>query len=220
MGTHAAHYNSTWETFLRKTLEAAYTTIDVESLRQDALARQAPLRILDVACGTGLLLERVAHLFPSAELHGIDASEEMLAQARQLLQHYPNVQLRQVQLSGGAAARLPYPFAFFDLITCTNALHYFQEPAAVLRNFNDLLTERGQLILEDYVLRGFPFPGKWFEWAIRIYDPEHRSLHSKKEARRLCQQSGLQVEAARVFPIGFFCRGWVMRASHGRLVVR
>lgn len=217
-GEHATRYNSTWKTFLQKTLDAACAMIDVASLQQKAQAYQHPIRILDTACGTGLLLERLLHLFPSAELYGIDASADMLAQAHLLLQGAPNVHLAQGSLNGDATAGLSYPPAFFDLITCTNALHYLQEPVGVLKRFKDLLVEQGQLILEDYTLRGSPVLWKKVEWAIRIYDPEHHSLFSKEEAQHLCQQAGLQVVTAQTFPIGLFYQGWAVHAIEHELL--
>lgn len=211
-GKHVLQYNRTWKTFLHKTLAAACAAIDLEWLKLHAQRRQTPLCILDAACGTGLLLERLAPLFPSAELFGVDTSVDMLAQAQQLLQSFPNVHLYRAELFGGTTAGLPFPPAFFDLITCTNTLHYLQEPAVVLRGLKNLLVEQGQFVLEDYVLRGFPVLWKGFEWAIRIYDPEHRTLFSKEEAQRLCQRAGLQVVMAQTFPIDLFCQGWVVRA--------
>jgi ubiquinone/menaquinone biosynthesis C-methylase UbiE len=210
-GKHAAQYNKTWKTFLQKTLDAACTMIDRAWIQQKTQTYQRPIRILDTACGTGLLLGRLLHLFPSAEFYGIDASADMLAQAHHLLQGTPNIHLSQAALTGDATAGLSYPPAFFDLITCTNALHYLQEPVAVLKRFRDLLVEQGQLVLEDYTLRGNPLLWKEIEWVIRVYDPEHRSLVSKEEAQRLCQQAGLQVTGAQAFPIDLSCQGWAMR---------
>ncbi len=154
---HAKQYSQTWKAFLRKTLEAASAAIDVEALRVCIEMRQSPLHILDAGCGTGLLLSRLAQQFPSAHVYGIDASEDMLKEARQRLRGYSNVHLHCAELSREANAGLPYPPVFFDVITCTNVLHYLQEPVAVLRGFNTLLVKQGQLILEDDVLRGFPF---------------------------------------------------------------
>jgi hypothetical protein len=71
---------------------------------------------------------------------------------------------------------------------------------------------KGQLVLEDYQLRGFPFPWKWLEWAIRLADPEHQSLLSQQEAQRLCQQAGFHVVGTHTFSIDLFCQGWVVRA--------
>jgi ubiquinone/menaquinone biosynthesis C-methylase UbiE len=164
-----------------------------------------------VGCGTGLLLERLARLLPSAELYGIDASPDMLAQARQRLHGHTAVHLQCLRLIGGRGDVLPYPSVFFDLITCTNVLHYFQHPLGVLKSFKEALVEQGQLVLEDYVLRGFPFPWNWFEWAIRLYDPEHQALFSLQEAQHLCQQADLHIVMAQTLSIDLFCRGWVVR---------
>lgn len=195
-----------------RTLDAACGVIDVQGLNLYARESKTPLRILDAACGTGLLLKRMIPLFPSAEFYGIDASNEMLAQAHQLLQDFSNVHLTQGKLTGEPKGELPYPSAFFSLLTCTNTLHYLQEPVTVLKGFKDLLAERGQMVLEDYVLRGFPFPWQWFEWVIPAYDPEHQSLFSQKEAQRLCHAAGLHVTLAQTFSIDLFCQGWVIRA--------
>jgi ubiquinone/menaquinone biosynthesis C-methylase UbiE len=80
-GKHASRYNRTWRTFLQKTLSATLSAIDAEALQQRASTLERPLRILDAACGTGLLLEQFTHLLPLAELYGIDESQAMLAQA-------------------------------------------------------------------------------------------------------------------------------------------
>jgi SAM-dependent methyltransferase len=212
-GKHAVQYNQNWQAFLQKTLDAAYEKIDVEALKRRVQNRQATLRILDAACGTGLFLQRLAHLFPAAQLYGIDASEEMLAQARELLHDSSNVHLYHTQLCGDATARLPYPPAFFDLIACTNTLHYLQKPAAVLRGFNTLLVEQGQLVLEDYILRGPSSLWKVWEPLIRLYDPEHRSLFTPEQGQSLCQQANFRVVIAQKFPIDRFCQGWSLRAT-------
>ena len=97
-GKHASRYN---RTFLQKTLSATLSAIDAEALQQRASTLERPLRILDAACGTGLLLEQFTHLLPRAELYGIDESQAMLAQAAQLLQARPHVHLVQASLGGG-----------------------------------------------------------------------------------------------------------------------
>jgi ubiquinone/menaquinone biosynthesis C-methylase UbiE len=211
-GQHAAHYNRTWHTFLQKTLDAACAMIDVAPLQQKTQTYQRPLRILDTACGTGVLLQHLLHIFPSAEVYGMDASADMLAQARHLLQQAPRVHLSQGVLGGESTAGLAYPPAFFDLITCTNALHYLQEPLVVLKRFRELLAEQGQLVLEDYTLRGHPLLWRELEWIIKRYDPQHRSLYTAIEAQRLCLQAGLQTKAVRTFPVSLLCQGWALRA--------
>ncbi|HJT57631.1 MAG TPA: class I SAM-dependent methyltransferase [Ktedonobacteraceae bacterium] len=211
-GEHTLSYNRRWQAFLEKTLAAALSVLNATQLQEDARVRGhgQPLRILDAACGTGLLLKQLAHLLPEAELYGVDASHDMLMQAQSLLQTCPHVHLLQASLSGEERAGLPYAPAFFDLIICTNSVHYFKEPEDILRELHSLLAPMGQMVIEDYVLRGFPFPWKAFEWAIRWYDPQHIRLYTLSQAQALCRSLGFQVVSAKSFPIDIFCQGWVV----------
>jgi ubiquinone/menaquinone biosynthesis C-methylase UbiE len=210
-GKHAVHYNRTWRFFLQKTLAATLAAIDAASLQQRAKTSDRPLRILDAACGTGLLLEQLSHLFPHAELEGVDASQDMLDQAARLLRDRAGVHLVLAVLGGGETAGLPYPPACFDLLTCTNTLHYFTDPAATLGGFKRLLAPGGQMVIEDYILRGSPSLWRPFERLIRVVDPQHRHLYTLEEAEALCQRVGISVVETRSFPISHICKGWVLR---------
>src|SRR5258708_21331422 len=125
-GKHASRYNRTWRTALQKTLLATHSAIDVEAVQQRASRRERPLRIVDAACGTGLLLEQFTHLFPHAELYGIDESQAMLAQATQLLQDRPDVHLAQVSLGGGET-RIASRKSFFG--RCN---YFFSSPSVMV----------------------------------------------------------------------------------------
>ncbi len=85
-----------------------------------------PVRVLDLACGTGnYLLTQVGH-FKSADVEwfGIDKSKEMLDIARG--------KIASADLSLGGAESLPYKSDFFDFITCNFAFHHFKDKYAVL----------------------------------------------------------------------------------------
>jgi ubiquinone/menaquinone biosynthesis C-methylase UbiE len=194
-------------------LSATLAAIDVVSLQQQARTSEQPLRILDVACGTGLLLAQLAHLFPTAELYGIDASQPMLDQAAHLLQHHPQIHLSHTSLTGDKTAGLPYDPASFDLITFTNTLHYLKAPQATLKGLSNLLVPDGQMVVEDYLLRGFPYPWRAFEWAIKLYDPQHVRLYTLSGMQEICRSIDLQVIYAKSFSIDLFCQGWVLRTS-------
>ena len=56
-----------------------YTTAVIEKL---ACILEGAVAVLDVGCGTGLLCRRLAEKRPTATIHGIDISPEMIDQAR------------------------------------------------------------------------------------------------------------------------------------------
>jgi SAM-dependent methyltransferase len=92
------------------------------------------LSILEVGCGTGHWL---ASLEGGRRLCGLDLSAGMLRQARQL-----PVALDLVR---GRAGRLPFPDAAFDLVTCVNAVHHFEDRPAFVAEARRLLRPGGTL---------------------------------------------------------------------------
>lgn len=79
------------------------------------------VRLLDVACGSGLALQR-AHA-RGAVCFGIDASEALLAVAAE--------RAPGVSLTLGDTADLPYEDDFFDVVTCVNGVQYGSEQTLV-----------------------------------------------------------------------------------------
>ncbi len=206
-GRHARTYNRQWRTFSERTLAAVLPVLEKAVLLQQ---RDYHLRILDVGCGTGILLKQLVERFPDAELYGVDASPSMLEQAQHILGTIPHVHLVQAELALGESATLPFAPAMFDIITCTNALHYFRDPVAMLRRWRDLLVAMGHMVIEDYTLRNSPVPWNAFEGAIKLYDPQHVRLYPPSDAQSFSQQAGFHVLHAHTFPIDLFCQGWVV----------
>jgi SAM-dependent methyltransferase len=56
-GKHAQHYNARWHTYTVRTLEETKAIIDIATLRLVPERQGRGPRVLDVACGTGILLE-------------------------------------------------------------------------------------------------------------------------------------------------------------------
>jgi len=62
----------------------------------DDLERHGPFaNILEIGCGTGLILEEFGRRHGAARITGIDLTEAMLKQARERLAKYPAIDLRQ-----------------------------------------------------------------------------------------------------------------------------
>jgi ubiquinone/menaquinone biosynthesis C-methylase UbiE len=186
--------------------------IDVAPLRNvpERLGRNP--RVLDVACGTGILLKRLLDQVPSAEAYGVDASEDMLAQARIALKDQPQVHLERVKVGTGEAAGLLFSQETFDLITCTNALHDMPEPVATLSGLRRLLAPGGQLVVEDFARRERPFPWAAFAWLLQQIEGSPVHAYTLAEAQSLCQQAGLSLARGKAFRVDWFWRGWMVRA--------
>lgn len=79
-------------------------------LRRASPEQRSQWRALEVGCGPGRLMRRLRHHF--AEIHGVDVSDEMIAQARAKMSGIPNVHL---QVCDGATLQA-YADESFDFV--------------------------------------------------------------------------------------------------------
>jgi SAM-dependent methyltransferase len=215
-GSRARRYNRRWRAFTQKTLGVAMAMIDVATLQRVPERLGCPARVLDVACGTGLLLKQLLERVPGMEVYGIDASADMLAQAREALKDWPEVQLERVEVNGDGTIGLPYPPNILDLVTCTNALHDIRDPLAFLSDVRGLLARGGQLVLEDFARRRPAWLWAVFEQLIRWIEGGHGRAYTLAEARALCGGAGLHIVCGKVFTIDWLWHGWALRAGRSR----
>ena len=104
----------------------------------------APRRILDVGCGTGYLLGRLAARAPQAEaLAGIDAAPAMIRVATDAATD------DRLRLVVGTAERLPWPAATFDLVVSTTSFDHWADQRAGLAECARVLAPGGYLVLAD-----------------------------------------------------------------------
>jgi ubiquinone/menaquinone biosynthesis C-methylase UbiE len=209
-GKRAHHYNIRWQRFNTRTLTETLAMIDITALRGIQERQGRMPRVLDVACGTGLLLKQILDQTPDLEVYGLDASADMLAQAQATLQDQPHVHLERMQIGRGMALNLPYAQEYFDLITCTNALHDIPEAVALLEGLGKLLAPGGQLILEDFAPRQPRLIWAAFEWFLQQIEGNKVHAYTLKEALSLCEQAGLHVASEKGFIINWLWHGWVL----------
>jgi len=88
-------------------------------------------RALELGCGTGVFLERVAR--SGARLAGIDLSPDLLARGAARLAGVANVTLTR-----GNAEQMPYPDASVDAVYGSSILHHLDLDAALAEAFRVL----------------------------------------------------------------------------------
>lgn len=107
----------------------------------ERLEPRAGERVLDVACGTGIVARHAAALVgPDGEVIGTDVSPAMLSAAREATAHLDNVSLKEAP-----AEQLPFPDATFDVVTCQAGLMFFPDRAAALAEIARVTKPGGRL---------------------------------------------------------------------------
>ncbi|HMN95140.1 MAG TPA: methyltransferase domain-containing protein [Phycisphaerales bacterium] len=115
-----------------------------------ALGAEAPGRLVDVACGTGMLVEAVRRRWPETPAIGVDLSAEMLEQAERRVPAGDGASGPPTQWRIGPAEALPLEEGAADTLTCTNAFHLVQRPVDALAEFRRVLVPGGRLVIVDW----------------------------------------------------------------------
>lgn len=111
----------------------------IDDLSVDIVAPYARgRRVLEVGCGTGLILERVAEI--ADEAVGVDLSPGMLARARE----------RGLDVVEGSATALPFEDASFDTVYSFKVLAHVEPIEAALREAARVVRPGGHVVLDVY----------------------------------------------------------------------
>lgn len=103
------------------------------------------INVLDVGCGSGRALMRLAELFPTSWFTGYDFSEGAVAAARD---EAGRRGLKNVRFEVRDVAKWDER-AVFDLVTAFDAIHDQADPAAVLANVARALRPDGVFLMQD-----------------------------------------------------------------------
>jgi len=190
----ARRYDRRWEAYTRATVRA--------TLRRFTVAEGE--RLLDVGCGTGVLLEALARAAPRALLTGVDASREMLAVARARLG-------AAARLLHGDVASLPFAAACFDVAVSTNAFHLWVDPAASLRELRRVVKPGGRLIVTDWCHDYLAC--RVCDAALRLFRRTPHRSYAARECAALLGAAGFRVERLDTYKINWL---WGMMTAAAR----
>ncbi len=160
---------------------------------QQLIGNQGTLSILDVGCGTGLMVEP---LLPQNWVVGIDQSFTMLLLAKK----------KGIKVLRGEAEHLPFKDSVFDVVLGIGLLQYIEEEKMVISEMVRVLKEEGRIILTllnaQSWLRKIIKKGGWEKLPLRLY--------TIKDIKNILLDLGIQQFFYRyfLFPLPFtLCTG-------------
>lgn len=125
-------------------------------------------RVLDLACGTGIVARHVAPLIGrEGSLIAVDINPAMLAVARSL----PAPDGAAIEWREGTAMALPLPDGAFDLALCQQGYQFFADRPAAAREMRRVLASGGRAVISVWqALDHHPFYAAMFEAMARRLD--------------------------------------------------
>jgi tRNA (cmo5U34)-methyltransferase len=105
-----------------------------------------PKQVLDLGCGTGNLTAAALQHFPTADIHALDISADILNECRTRFAANSNIHYHQQDFS-----QLDFPNASFDLIISSIAIHHIvdDKKAKLYRKLHRLLKPGGVFVFAD-----------------------------------------------------------------------
>jgi SAM-dependent methyltransferase len=188
--TDATHQDLILDQFTRQAtvFSTAPAISDEDALRMIVEAAQPASddRLLDVACGPGLVVCAFAPHVQAAT--GIDVTPAMLDRARKLAgdKGLANVTWRQ-----GDVYALPYQDASFTIVTTRFSFHHFLDPAAVLREMVRVCAPQGRIVVVDDYASENPEKAAAFNRLEKLRDPSHSRCLTLTELKSLFGAAGL-----------------------------
>lgn len=119
-----------------------YYEVIVEDLRGRKFSN-----LLDVGCGNGALLGKIALNFPDARLKGVDPSPYMLNRAKRNLERKGFI--GRVEVKNGSSRVVPFEEKF-DAILSSFSYHHWIERDVSLTSLASHLDEKGFLAIYEY----------------------------------------------------------------------
>jgi SAM-dependent methyltransferase len=147
-----------------------------------ALQELAPTEdaaILDVGCGGGSTVRRLAALAPGGTVVGLDYSAASVAVSRDT--NAKEIEAGRVQIQQGSVVALPFADCRFDLVTAVETHYYWPDLPANVREVLRVLKPGGTFALIAETYRGGPFRFVYgivmpLLGAAYLSDAEHRDL--------------------------------------------
>ena len=180
----AHRYEHRWAHYVQATVSKTLAHLDL----------QPTMRLLDIGCGTGVLLREAERACPGIAVVGIDVSRAMLTMARRGLP-------RTTPLLRADAEELPFSTARFHVVVSSSSFHFWQNPSRALDEIARILVPGGLLVLTDWC-DDFLACRIWNR-VLRVINPAHQQIYSRDQCHALLSEHGYRIRALELYKVSW-----------------
>jgi ubiquinone/menaquinone biosynthesis C-methylase UbiE len=108
--------------------------------------------ILDIGCGGGGTVHRLAKIATNGKVYGIDFSDESVMASR--VKNKQLIQMGRVEIQQSSVSCLPFSDNMFDLVTAVNTHNYWPDLVTDMQEILRVLKPSGKLIIIGSVYEG------------------------------------------------------------------
>ncbi len=159
--------------------------------------------VLDIGCGGGRTVERLASVARLGKAVGIDYSEDAVAVARK--RNKELIVSGRVEVLHGAVSSMPFPDATFDCVTAVETYYFWPDMAADLGEVRRVMKPNGQLV----IIAGMYLGSKCDKRNAKLIRVGNMKCFSAGEFEDTLQDAGFPNVAVTVEPR----KGWMCVVS-------
>ena len=140
--------------------------------------------VLDVGCGGGRTISKLAKRAPFGKIYGVDISEDSVKVAKQYNSELLKAGRSDIQVSG--VSSLPFEDDFFDVVTAVETHYYWPSLGEDLREVQRVLVPWGKLLIIGGEYLGSKYDERNEKWAETI----GMNIHTLEELRHILEDAG------------------------------
>jgi ubiquinone/menaquinone biosynthesis C-methylase UbiE len=149
-----------------------YVTIDAHS------------SVLDVGCGGGKTINRLAKQVTDGKIYGLDYSSDMVEYSKKLNKKY--IEQSKVEIVEGQVEKTGFSNNFFDLVTAIETYYFWPSLPDAFQEIKRILKPKGKLLMINELIKD----GIYDEQQAEIIQKTHVVLFPLKKIQSILQAAG------------------------------
>jgi len=136
--------------------------------------------VLDVGCGGGKTVNRLAQLVPNGKVFGIDYSADMVKFSKKINKRL--IAQNRVEIIESSVGKMSFKDCFFDLVTAFETYYFWTNLCEAFKEIKRVLKPSGKLLLVNELLYGVT--------PTKIIEETHVKLYPLEEIKKVMQSVG------------------------------